>query len=76
LTLPQPTKPGQRVHADLFGSLHLSNFGKKFILCMTDAFTKYVELVALPNKEDPTIAEAIFNKWVFQFGAPINLVID
>ncbi len=50
--LPLPTEPGQRVHADLFGPLKTSDKGKKFILCVTDAFTKYLELVALPNKDE------------------------
>jgi hypothetical protein len=60
--LPQPTEPGQHIHADLFGTLRTSAKGKKFILCVTEAFMKYVKLVALPNKEASTIAEAIFDK--------------
>jgi hypothetical protein len=74
--LPLPTKPGQRVHADLFEPLKTSDKGKKFILCITDAFTKYVKLVALPNKEAVTVAEAIFDKWICRFGTPLNLVTD
>jgi len=74
--LPLPTEPGQRVHADLFGPLKTSDKGKKFILCVTDAFTKYVELVALPNKEAVTVAEAIFDKWICRFGTPLDLVTD
>ncbi len=69
--LPLPTEPGQQVHADLFGPLKTSDKGKKFILCITDAFTKYVELVALPNKEANT-----FDKWICRFGAPLDLVTD
>jgi hypothetical protein len=64
------------VHADLFGPLKTSDKGKKFILCITDAFTKYVELVALPNKEAATVAEAIFDKWICRFGTPLDLVTD
>ena len=75
-TLPQPTEPNQRVHADLFGPLKTSDSGKKFILCMTDALTKYVELVPLQNKEATTVAEAIFDKWICRFGAPLDLVTD
>jgi hypothetical protein len=74
--LPLPTEPGQRVHADLFGPLKMSDKGKKFILCITDAFTKYIELVALPNKEAVTVAEAIFDKWICHFGTPIDLVTN
>jgi len=75
-SLPQPTEPNQRIHADLFGPLKTSDSGKKFILCMTDALTKYVELVPLPNKEADTVANAIFDKWYCRFGAPIDIITD
>ncbi len=39
--LPQCTEPNQRVHADLFGPLKCPNGDKKFILCVTDAFTTF-----------------------------------
>jgi hypothetical protein len=75
-SLPQPTEPNQCVHADLFGPLKTTDSGKKFILCMTDALTKYVELVPLPNKEANTVANAIFDKWYCRFGAPLDIVTD
>jgi hypothetical protein len=43
---------------------------------MTDALTKYVELVPLPNKEANTVANAIFDKWYCCFGAPLDIVTD
>jgi len=70
--LPVLTQPNQRVHADLFGPLKTSATGKKFLLVMTDAFTKYVELVAIPNKEAETVAEAIFNNWICKYGIPVQ----
>jgi hypothetical protein len=70
--LPQCTAPNQRVHIDLFGPLKTSDKGKKIMLCMTDAFTKYVELVALADKEVVTV-EAIFNKWICRYGTVINV---
>ncbi len=66
-SLPQPTEPNHRVHAVLFGPLKTSDSVKKFILCMTDAQTKYVELVPLPNKEANISANAIFDKWYCRF---------
>jgi hypothetical protein len=75
-SLPQPTEPNHRVHSDLFGPLKTSDSGKKLILCMTDALTKYVELVPLPNKEADTVANAIFDKWYCHFGAPLDIVTD
>jgi transposase InsO family protein len=74
--LPQCTEPNQRVHADLFGPLKTSDGDKKFILCITDAFTKYVELVVLPNKEALTVATGILNRWICRFGLPIELITD
>ena len=50
----------QGIHADLFRPLRVSGQAKEFILCMTDAFPKYFELVALLNKESATVASAIF----------------
>ncbi len=73
--LPQCTEPNQRVHADLFGPLKTSDGDKKFILCITDAFTKYVELV-LPNKEVLTVATGILNHWICRFGLPLELITD
>ncbi len=58
--LPICTEPNQIIHADLFGALVTSGRNKKYILCMTDACTKYVKLVALPNKEAETVADPIF----------------
>jgi hypothetical protein len=46
-SLPICTEPNQRIHADLFGALTTSEKNKKYILCMTNAFSKYVELVAI-----------------------------
>ncbi len=74
--LPQCTEPNQRVHADLFGPLKTSDGDKKFILCITDAFTKYVELVVLPNKEALTVATGILNRWICRFGLPLELITD
>ena len=74
--LPICTEPNQRLHADLFGALTTSSKNKKFILSMTDAFTKYVEIVALPNKEADTVADAIFAHWFCRYGIPMEIITD
>ena len=74
--LPQCTQPNQRIHADLLGFLVVSRRGKKYILCIMDAFTKYVELVAIDNKEANTVAEAIFEKWFCRYRKPMEIVTD
>jgi len=60
----------------LFGPLRASDRNKKFILCLTDAYTKYVELVALDNKEAATVSTAIFDKWFCRYGIPGEIITD
>ena len=74
--LPQCTRPSQRIHMDLFGPLKTSGSGKKYIMCITDAFSKLAELVALPNKEAPTVASALFSRWICRYGLPEEIVSD
>jgi hypothetical protein len=42
----------------------------KYILCITDTFTKYALVTAVENKEAETVAIAIFSKWFCKFGIP------
>ena len=46
------------------------------MLVMTDAFSKYVEIFATPNKEAETVSLAIFNRWICRFGCPLEIVSD
>jgi transposase InsO family protein len=74
--LPQCTAMNQRCHMDLFGPLKTSSQGKKFVLCITDAFTKYAEMVAIDNKEATTVARQVFERWICRFGTPLEIVTD
>ena len=74
--LPQCTEPNQCVHSDLFGPLKTMSGDKKFILCLNDAFTKYVKLVMIPNKKAFTVATAILNRWICGFGLHLEIVTD
>jgi hypothetical protein len=76
LPLPQCTEPNQRVHADLFGPLKTADGDKKFILCITEAFTKYVQLVVLPNKEALKVATALLNRWICRYGLLLEFITD
>ena len=61
---------------DLFGPCKTSDTGNKYVLTMTDAFTKYAEIVAIPNKEAVTVAYAIFTKWICRYGCPAIIHTD
>jgi transposase InsO family protein len=43
---------------------------------MTDAFTKYAEIVAIPDKSAPVVARVLFEKWICRFGCPIEVTSD
>ena len=75
-SLPVPQAPNERVHVDLFGPLKTSQAGNKYIMVMTDAFTKYVELAAIEDKTALTVARTFLERWICRFSAPVMLVTD
>jgi hypothetical protein len=74
--LPIPNGPNWRVHVDLFGPLQTSEQGNNYVLVMTDAFTKLVQLRAIKGKDAATVAEAIITAWVYTFGVPKHIMSD
>ena len=74
--LPTVDQPNQRVHVDLFGPLKVSGNANKFILCITDAFTKYAEVIPIPDKQATTVSNEIFTHWICRFGSPIQIHSD
>ena len=75
-TLPTVDSPNYRIHIDLFGPLKTSEHGNKMILCITDAFTKYAEVVAIPDKTAETVANELMIQWFCRFGTPIQIHSD
>jgi hypothetical protein len=71
--LPQCSEPNQRVHMDMFGPLKTSESGKKYIMCITDAFSTFAELIALSDKQAPKVAEALFSRWLCRHGLPLEI---
>ena len=74
--LPQCSEPNQRVHMDLFCPLKTTSSGKRYILCVTDAFSMYAELVAIPDKSVVSVASAILSRWLCRHGLPLEFVSD
>ena len=74
--LPQCKMPNLRIHMDFFGPLKTSKSRKKYIMVVTDAFTKYVELIAIPEKQAKTVATTLFTKWLCRNGLPNEIVSD
>ena len=74
--LQVPDVPNCRVHADLFGPLKTSETGNKYVLVITDAFSKWTELVAIPNKEAETVAAAMYFRWICKHSCPKLIITD
>jgi hypothetical protein len=49
--LPIPDTPNTRIHTDLFGPMVGATRKSAYILCITDAFTKYAVVTSIPNKD-------------------------
>ena len=72
---PPATYFNMRVHLDLCGPMK-SEGPNKYVMALTDAHSKWVELLAIPNKEAETVAEAVFRIWICRYSCPLLLVTD
>ena len=68
--------PGERVAMDVVGPLKESKNGNKYVLCITDHFSKYSRAEAMPNQLACTVAEIFVKRWVYDWGEPLTLHTD
>ncbi len=45
-------------------------------MCVTDAFSKFAELIAIPDKHAETVANALYTRWLCRHGLPLEIVSD
>ena len=65
-----------QLSTDLMGPLPLTPRNNCYILVITDQFTKWVEVLAVPDQRAVTCANAIFREVITRFGCPIALHSD
>ena len=68
--------PMERWAIDLTGPHTRSRHGKVYILTAIDCFTRFVEAVAIPNKEATTVARALVENVFCRYGLPSQLLSD
>ena len=68
--------PMDRLGIDIMGPLLLSNKGNKYIQVIMDAFTKWVEIRAIPDQTAVTCAEHLVDSMICRFGCPLILHSD
>jgi hypothetical protein len=66
----------QRVFIDLKGPLVETRRGMVWHLVYIDGWSKWTELIPLPDAEATTVYSAFYNGWVFHHGVPVQLHSD
>jgi hypothetical protein len=74
--MPKCSAPNQCINMDLFSPCKTLNMVNNYTLTITDAFTKYAEICAKPNKEAETVADMILRKWICIYGCPTTIHTD
>ena len=68
--------PLQRIAMDILGPLPVTTIGNKYVLVISDYFTKWADALPLPNMEAETVAREFVRHFVCVFGAPTYLHTD
>ena len=68
--------PMERIAVDILGELPTTEVGNKYILVISDYYTKWTESHAMPNMEACTVAEVIVRDVVTRFGIPTTIHSD
>ncbi|CAK9820223.1 Retrovirus-related Pol polyprotein from transposon 412 [Anthophora quadrimaculata] len=68
--------PFERVAFDIVGPLPKSSSGNRYALVIVDYFSKWPEVIPLPNQRATTIATALLRDVVSRHGVPLELHSD
>ena len=59
-----------------FTKVDPSKSGKENILVLTDAFTKFSQVLVTPNQKALTVAKILVDKWFYIYGIPAQIHSD
>ena len=68
--------PMEQMAIDIPGPLLETPRKNKFILVVSDYFTKWIESYPMPNQEASTVAEKLVSEFICHFGVPRQLHSD
>jgi len=70
------TLPFATLAIDAIGPLPADDQGHQYILTMRDKFTRKIRLAATKSTDARTAAEVIVEKWILEYGVPVELQSD
>ena len=68
--------PMQRIAMDILGPLPETERQNKYILVVSDYFTKWTESYPMKNMEAKTIAEQLVSSFIYRYGVPYYIHTD
>ena len=68
--------PLDRLTTDILGSFPESTQGNKYVLAVTNYFTKWVEIFVVPDQSAITCTEVIHDEFIGNYGCPYNIYSD
>ena len=68
--------PSERIAIDITDPLPTTETGNRYILVLSDYFTRWVEAYPIENMEATTVADTLVREFVFRFGVPRRLHSD
>ncbi|CAC5378745.1 unnamed protein product [Mytilus coruscus] len=68
--------PMDSLATDIIGPLPRTPRGNRYILTISDHFTKWFEIIPIPDQSAITCAEKILNEVISRFGCPLSLHSD
>ena len=66
----------ERVALDILGPLPTTPAGNKYILVVSEYFSKWVEAFAIPDQEASTVANLLVREVICRFGVPLFIHSD
>jgi len=73
--LSNTTDHNKQLHVDLLGPIGTADNRDSFILCLTDAHPRYIQLASLAVGSTETITNAILKHWICLFGTLLQIAI-
>lgn len=71
-----PDGPNQLIGIDYCGPFPTTPDDNRYVLCVTDYYTKFVTAVALPTCSSVATAEALFKEHICRYGVPKAIISD